>query len=259
MSSTSLNMSSTPLIDYILQLADNALVLGHRNSEWTGYGPILEQDIALSNVALDQIGQARYLYQHAAAVIGGDVSEDRLAFGRDAWDYRNCLLVEQVNGDWGKTILRQFLFSAWQYYFYERLIHSRDRELAAIAEKSIKEVTYHLRWSGEWVIRLGDGTKESHERMVRGVDQLWKFTGELFIPAGYERSLIASGIAVDIEAIRPVWAEKVGEVFGEAGLGVEDGAVWMQTGGKEGRHSEHLGFLLAEMQFLQRAYPDCEW
>jgi ring-1,2-phenylacetyl-CoA epoxidase subunit PaaC len=279
-------MSSTPLSDYILHLADNALVLGHRNSEWTGHGPILEQDIALSNVALDQIGQARYLYQHAAGVInggmtgvigggmtgkiGGDISEDRLAFGRDAWDYRNCLLVEQVNGDWGKTMLRQFLFSAWQYYFYERLMNSRDRELAAIAEKSIKEVTYHLRWSGEWVIRLGDGTEESHERMVRGVDQLWKFTGELFIPAAYERSLIAAGVAVDIETIRPVWEEKVGEVFGEAGLGMGDGAFantsapetgkpWMQTGGKEGRHSEHLGFLLAEMQFLQRAYPDCEW
>lgn len=278
MSPTSLNISSTPIIEYTLHLADNALVLGHRNSEWTGHGPILEQDIALSNVALDQIGQARYLYQHAAALMGGDmtgkmggdVSEDGLAFGRDAWDYRNCLLVEQVNGDWGKTILRQFLFSTWQYYFYEQLIHSRDSELAAIAEKSIKEVTYHLRWSGEWVIRLGDGTEESHERMVRSVDQLWKFTGELFIPAGYERSLMASGVAVDIEAIRPVWAEKVGEVFGEAGLGVDDGAfakdsapeagaVWMQTGGKEGKHSEHLGYLLAEMQFLQRAYPDCEW
>ena len=261
-------MSSSAHTDYILQLADNALVLGHRNSEWTGHGPILEQDIALSNVALDQIGQARYLYQHAARVMGADVTEDKLAFGRDAWDFRNCLLVEQVNGDWGKTILRQFLFSAWQYYFYERLTLSRDEDLAAVAEKSIKEVTYHLRWSGEWVIRLGDGTEESHDRMERAVDQLWKFTGELFTPAEYERTLIASGIAVDVESIRPSWDEKVGEVFGEAGLAAgafanasapEGGKLWMQSGGKEGRHTEHLGYLLAEMQFLQRAYPDCEW
>ena len=213
-------MSDRAHIEYSLQLADNALILGHRNSEWTGHGPILEQDIALSNIALDLIGQARYLYQHAAALInkgafaeipersegyergwgvakqprrssaaGGksEVTEDGLAYGRDAWDFRNCLLVEQGNGDWGKTILRQFLFSAWQYYFYERLQQSRDRELAAIAEKSLKEVTYHLRWSSEWVIRLGDGTEESHERMARALDQLWKYTGELFVPATYEQ------------------------------------------------------------------------
>ena len=200
-------------INYILQLADNALVLGHRNSEWTGYGPILEQDIALSNIALDLIGQARYLYQHAAklaeAAGTGRVTEDTLAYGRDAWDFRNCLLVEQKNGDWGKTILRQFLFSAWQYFFYEQLQQSRDSELAAIAEKSYKEVVYHLRWSSEWVIR-------------------------------------------------PLWEDRVGEVLAEAGLEVNPGA-WMQTGGKEGRHTEELGYLLAEMQFLQRAYPGCEW
>ena len=250
-------------INYILQLADNALVLGHRNSEWTGYGPILEQDIALSNIALDLIGQARYLYQHAAklaeaggARTGGVVTEDTLAYGRDAWDFRNCLLVEQKNGDWGKTILRQFLFSAWQYFFYEQLQQSRDSELAAIAEKSYKEVVYHLRWSSEWVIRLGDGTKESHGRMARALEQLWKFTGEFFVPAGYEKEL--TGIAVDPAVIRPLWEDRVGEVLAEAGLEVNPGA-WMQTGGKEGRHTEELGYLLAEMQFLQRAYPGCEW
>jgi ring-1,2-phenylacetyl-CoA epoxidase subunit PaaC len=281
-------MSDRAHIEYTLHLADNALILGHRNSEWTGHGPILEQDIALSNIALDLIGQARYLYQHAARLINeggdragaasgagvpgvtegkGEVTEDGLAYGRDGWDFRNCLLVEQENGDWGKTILRQFLLSAWQYYFYERLRNSRDRELAAIAEKSVKEVTYHLRWSSEWVIRLGDGTEESHERMERALDQLWKFTGELFTPAAYEAGLITAGIAVDPDAIRPLWEEKVGEVFAEAQLEVGDGrggagaaaAVWMQTGGKEGRHTEHLGYLLAEMQFLQRAYPNCEW
>src|SRR6202167_1620181 len=147
--SSPLSLSTHNRVFYALHLADNALILGHRNSEWTGHGPILEQDIALSNIALDLIGQARYLYQYAARLIGSDATEDKLAYGRDAWDFRNCLLVEQENGDWGKTILRQFLFSAWQYYFYERLQQSRDRELAAIAEKSLKEVTYHLRWSSE--------------------------------------------------------------------------------------------------------------
>jgi ring-1,2-phenylacetyl-CoA epoxidase subunit PaaC len=196
-------------IDYTLHLADNALILGHRNSEWTGHGPILEQDIALSNIALDLIGQARNFYQYAALLInkGGakQVTEDTLAYRRDAWDFRNCLLVEQTNGDWAKTILRQFFFSAWQFDAYSRLQHSQDTQLAAIAEKSLKEVTYHLRWSSEWVIRLGDGTTESHDRMEKAVQQLWKFTGELFLPAGYELSLTTGGIAVDLPAIRTAW------------------------------------------------------
>jgi ring-1,2-phenylacetyl-CoA epoxidase subunit PaaC len=245
-------------IEYALHLADNALILGHRNSEWTGYGPILEQDIALSNIALDLIGQARYLYQYAARLTGSDTTEDILAYGRDAWDFRNCHLVEQDNGDWGKTILRQFLFSAWQFYFYGQLLHSQDRELAAIAEKSLKEVTYHLRWSSEWVIRLGDGTEESHARMERALEQLWKFTGELFVPAGYERALSVAGIAVDLTPLGPMWRGRVEEVFTEAQLSLPD-AAWMQRGGKEGRHTEHLGYLLAEMQFLQKTYPGCEW
>jgi ring-1,2-phenylacetyl-CoA epoxidase subunit PaaC len=245
-------------IEYALHLADNALILGHRNSEWTGHGPILEQDIALSNIALDLIGQARYLYQYAARLIGSDTTEDKLAYGRDSWDFRNCLLVEQDNGDWGKTVLRQFLFSAWQYYFFERMQRGQDRELAAIAAKSLKEVTYHLRWSSEWVIRLGDGTEESHARMERALDQLWKFTGELFVPADYERALSAGGVAVDPAPLGLLWRGRVEEVFAEAQLSLPD-AGWMQKGGKEGRHTEHLGYLLAEMQFLQRAYPGCEW
>jgi ring-1,2-phenylacetyl-CoA epoxidase subunit PaaC len=264
----SFSIDST-LPHYVLHLADNALVLGHRNSEWTGYGPILEQDIALANIALDLVGQARYLYQYAARLSGGGlVTEDSLAYGRDSWDFRNCLLVEQANGDWGKTILRQFLFSAWQLSFYDQLRSSSDSELAAIAEKSHKEVIYHLRWSSEWVIRLGDGTEESHERMEKALDQLWKFTGELFVPAGYERSLVMMGVAVDVEALRGNWEDKVDGVFAEAQLVRPDtrrdaaGAAksgWAQTGGKEGRHTEELGYLLAEMQFLQRAYPGCEW
>jgi ring-1,2-phenylacetyl-CoA epoxidase subunit PaaC len=275
-------MEQQTLIDYTLHLADNALVLGHRNSEWTGHGPILEQDIALSNIALDLIGQARNFYQYAARLsnegvsLGGargrgmsegvaatdgggvEVTEDTLAYLRDSWDYRNCLLVEQNNGDWAKTILRLFFFSAYQYYFYQRLQQSQDRELAAIAEKSYKEVTYHLRWSSEWVIRLGDGTEESHRRMKEALDQLWKFSGELFVPADYEKVLAEKGIAADLTAIRSQWDERVDVVFRQAGL-TKPAAAWEQTGGKQGRHTEHLGYLLAEMQFLQRAYPGCEW
>ncbi|HLZ86393.1 MAG TPA: 1,2-phenylacetyl-CoA epoxidase subunit PaaC [Puia sp.] len=267
-------MTTQHTIDYALHLADNALVLGHRNSEWTGHGPILEQDIALSNIALDLIGQARYFYQYAARLMNAaarpgepEVTEDVLAYLRDSWDFRNCLLVEQANGDWGKTILRQFFFSAYQYYFYKELQRSRDGELSAIAEKALKEVTYHLRWSSEWVIRLGDGTEESHSRMRKALDELWMYTGELFQPADYERSLIPVGVAVDLAEIRPLWEERVREVLKEAKL-VHPGSMradgkatkeWMQGGGKQGRHTEQLGYLLAEMQFLQRAYPACEW
>src|ERR1700761_7937367 len=204
------------MINYVTHLADNALILGHRNSKWTGHGPMLEQDIALSNIALDLIGQARNLYQYAAECInadGGNTTEDGLAFLRDSRDFKNCLLVEQTNGDWGKTVLRQFLFSVYQYEFYRRLQMSRDVQLAAIAEKSLKEVTYHLRWSSEWVIRLGDGTEESHARMEQAVSDLWQYTGELFLPADYEKTLAPLGIAVELAAIRPAWEAKTGEVL----------------------------------------------
>ena len=265
-------MADQPIIDYLLHLGDNALILGHRNSEWTGHGPILEQDIALSNIALDLIGQARYYYQYASERInesghtigpmpGRDrmpVTEDSLAYMRDGWDFKNCLLVEQGNGHWGKTVLRQFLFSAYQYEFYSVLRNSRDTQLAAIAAKSLKEVTYHLRWSGEWVIRLGDGTEESHTRMEEAMDDLWKYTGELFTPAEYEKTLALTGTAVDLATIRSAWDTKVGDVLGTAGLQIKEGE-WMQKGGKQGKHTEALGYLLAEMQFLQRAYPGCEW
>jgi ring-1,2-phenylacetyl-CoA epoxidase subunit PaaC len=261
-------MIKDPVIDYTLHLADNALVLGHRNSEWTGHGPILEQDIALSNIALDLIGQARYLYQYAARLLnekampltpgGPTATEDGLAYHRDGWDFKNCLLVEQDNGDWAKTILRQFFFSAYQYYFYQQLAKRKDKELAAIAEKSFKEVSYHLRWSSEWVIRLGDGTEESHRRMNGALDQLWRLTGELFIPASYEKKLVAEGIAVDLPDLQPLWEQRIADVFRQAGL-TQPAPGWQQTGGKEGKHTEHLGYLLAEMQFLQRAYPGNEW
>ena len=269
-------MSIQALIDHTLHLGDDALILGHRNSEWTGHGPILEQDIALSNIALDLIGQARNFYQFAAERMNAEagrppksagrhwsdgwtgVSEDKLAYLRDVWDFRNCLLVEQANGDWAKTVLKQFLFSAYQYYFYQELRHCREKTLAAIAEKSLKEVTYHLRWSSEWVIRLGDGTEESHGRMQKAMGDLWKYTGELFLPAEYEQVLAPVELTVDLAVIRPFWEERVREVLTMAQLTCHEGE-WMQTGGKQGKHTEQLGYLLAEMQFLQRAYPDCEW
>lgn len=257
------------LIHYILHLADNVHILGHQNSAWTGHGPILEQDIALSNIALDLIGQARFLYQYAAEITnknntGSVATEDTLAYLRDGSDYRNCLLVEQPNGDWGKTVLRQFLYSAFQFHQYKMLLQVNDDQLKAVAEKSLKEITYHFRWSSEWVIRLGDGTDESHRRMTEALEILWPFTGELFIPASYESFLATEGFMPDPSYINHNWKSAVFAVLDEATLADEIKAgemekAWMQHGGKEGKHSEHLGYILTEMQFLQRAYPGCTW
>jgi len=249
------------LYQYVLHLADDVLILGHRNSEWTGHGPILEQDIAISNIALDLIGQARNFYQYAAQLStegGISATEDGLAYLRDGWDFRNCLLTEQANGDWAKTILRQFFFSAHQVDLYERLAKGSDATLAAIGAKAYKEAVYHLRWSSEWVIRLGDGTEESRTRMVRALNELWEFTGEMHAPVPYELWAAGSGIGPDLSLLRLQWEERVRNIFDEAGLAYPS-AQWMQTGGKEGRHTEQLGYILAEMQFLQRAYPGCEW
>jgi ring-1,2-phenylacetyl-CoA epoxidase subunit PaaC len=252
------------LVDYVLQLADNSLILGHRNSEWTGHGPVLEQDIAISNIALDLIGQARNFYQYAAKLINDSgnqlANEDTLAYLRDANEFKNCLLVEQPNGDWAKTILRQFFFSAYQFFLYRQLQNSKDNELAAIAEKSLKEVTYHLRWSSEWVIRLGDGSDESHKRMMNAVDELWVYTDEMFEAVNYELIAAGEGYGVDVSLLKNDWEKKVKNVFDEATLPLppeeKSGVRWL---GKEGKHSEHLGYILAEMQFLQRAYPNSQW
>lgn len=246
------------LINYTLHLADNALILGHRNSEWCGHGPVLEQDIAISNIALDLIGQARNFYQYAAQLTGNDATEDSLAYLRDEREFKNCLLVELPNGDWGQTILRQFFFSTYQYFLYRQLQKCSDEQLSAIAEKALKEVTYHLRWSSEWVIRLGDGTEESKQRMMHAVDELWSYTGEMFVAVSYELSAFSKGFGIDLSGIKNSWDEKIRSVFEEATLPVPVNT-WMQTGGKEGKHTEHLGFVLAEMQFLQRAYPNSEW
>jgi ring-1,2-phenylacetyl-CoA epoxidase subunit PaaC len=253
------------LINYTLHLADDALVLGHRNSEWCGHGPVLEQDIAITNISLDLIGQARNFFQYAASLINqstdqpiNKATEDTLASLRDGREFKNCLLVELPNGDWSQTILRQFLFNAYQFYLYQELQNSKDERLAGIGEKSLKEVTYHLRWSSEWVIRLGDGTDESHQRIRKAIDELWMYTGELFTVTDYELRVIGEGTGVDVSLLKTKWEEKVNEIFIEATLPYP-GQVFQQTGGKEGRHTEHLGYILAELQFMQRAYPGCEW
>jgi len=247
------------LITYTLHLADNALILGHRNSEWCGHGPVLEQDIAITNISLDLIGQSRNFYQYAALLTGNGATEDTLAYSRDAREFKNCLLAELPNGDWAVTVLRQFFFSAYQYLLYQQLQHSSDTQLAAIAEKALKEVTYHLRWSSEWVIRLGDGTNESHQRILNAIEDLWMFTGELFKPAEYEPEAAEKGFGVNVALLKNDWLQNVKTVFEEATLPVPDENAWMQTGGKNGRHTEHLGFILADMQFLQRTYPGNEW
>jgi len=243
---------------YVLQLGDNALILSHRLSQWCGHGPVLEQDIALTNIALDLLGQARLLLTYAGELEGQGRSEDDLAYFRDAHQFRNVLLVEQPNDDWAHTIVRQFFFDAYHYYHYQALLHSRDERLAAIAEKALKEVTYHLRYSSEWTIRLGDGTEESHRRMQTAVDDLWMFTGELTTPIPIEREAAEAGVGPDLTQIKPQWEAKVREVLQEATLAFPTSS-WMQSGGKEGRHTEHLGYILAEMQFLQRAYPGLQW
>lgn len=244
--------------DSLLSLADSALILGHRNSEWCGHGPILEQDIALTNIALDLIGQARNFYQYAAELINLNnpnevCTEDSLAYLRNTVDFKNLLITELPNGDWGHTIVRQFLFSTYQYYLYQQLQKSSDEKLGAIAAKSLKEVTYHVKWSSEWIIRLGDGTQESNQRVTNAVTELWEYTGEMFIPAEYEKQL-----NVDFELIKKEWMDRVTAVFSKAILSLPPD-IWMQSGGKRGLHTEHLGYILSEMQFLQRAYPGCEW
>jgi ring-1,2-phenylacetyl-CoA epoxidase subunit PaaC len=247
-----------PLLDYTLRLADTALILGHRLSEWIGHAPVLEEEMALGNIALDLIGEARALYSYAGEVEGKGRDEDALAYRRDAGGFYNLLLVEQPNGDFAATIVRQFLFSAFAQPFWRRLAASRDATLAAIAAKSEKEAAYHLRHAGEWLIRLGDGTEESHRRAQAALDELWPYTGEVFECDAVEDPLIAAGIAVDPETLRPEWQRTVSAVLAEATLKAPE-RVWMQSGGRSGRHSEHLGHLLATMQFLQRAYPGATW
>ena len=255
---TTISVADTPLVQYTLRLADNALVLGHRLSEWCGHAPILEEDIALANIALDLIGQARALYTYAGEVEGAGHDEDKLAYRRDAPQFRNILLVEQPNGDFAVTIARQLLYSAFMDPYWRAMTTSKDATLAAIAAKAEKETAYHLRHSAEWLIRLGDGTEESHRPAQDATDELWMYTGEMFETDRIDRALIETGVAVDPAALRPEWNRTVDAVLAEATL-TRPADGWMQSGGRTGRHSEHLGYILADLQFLQRAYPDATW
>ena len=241
------------LFTYTLHLADNSLVLAQRNSEWCGHGPVLEQDIAITNISLDLLGQARSLFQYAAELKGGGATEDSLAYLRTEREYLNCLLLELPKGDWAQTVLRQFFFSCYQHLLFKHLSGFSDEQLAAIAAKSLKETRYHLRWSGEWVVRLGDGTDESKRRIEKAIDELWRYTGEMFQPAGFETEL-----GIPLAEIKNEWMQEVGQVFSKAGLSIPE-KTFMQDGGKKGNHTEHLGYILTELQYLQRTYPGVEW
>jgi ring-1,2-phenylacetyl-CoA epoxidase subunit PaaC len=246
------------LFEYIVQLADTSLILAQRLTEWCGHGPVLEQDIAISNIALDLLGETRNLFQYAAEIEGLGRSEDDLAYLRVATDYKNPLLVEMPNGNFADTVVRQFIFDTWHYYFLQQLKHKNDNRLAAIAEKSFKEASYHIKWSSEWIIRLGDGTDESRKKVEAAIALLWPYSEELFSMTATEKALSELGIAPDYSVVQQQWKEHVAKVFDSATLSVPSG-VFMQKGGKEGRHTEELGYLLAELQYMQRTYPGLEW
>ncbi|MGY4310015.1 ring-1,2-phenylacetyl-CoA epoxidase subunit PaaC [Bradyrhizobium sp. USDA 4369] len=258
MTASSITVSETPLVLYTLRRADDALILGHRLSEWCGHAPMLEEDMALSNMALDLIGQARELYGYAAKVEGRGNDEDKLAYLRDVRQYRNLLLVERPNGDFAHTMVRQLLYAAFADLYWRGMMGSRDATLAAIAAKSEKESAYHLRHASEWVIRLGDGTDESHARAQAAVDELWAFTGEMFGADDAERGLIDAGVAIDPTMLLPEWLSIVSHVAREAALTLPEND-WMHQGGRDGRHSEHLGHLLSELQYMQRSFPGATW
>lgn len=266
---------------YTLRLADDALIIGHRLSEWCGHGPILEQDIALTNTSLDHLGRARSLYQYAAEQFnamgteekknhfssvaiqnmvnaGENLDEDDVAYLRDGWDFKNLLLLEQPNNDWAYTVARSFYYDTFNYFFFSQLQTSADATLAAIAAKSLKEITYHLRWSSEWVVRLGDGTEESHKRMQQAINDLWMYTGEMFVMNDADKDALVKGTGVNLDELKPKWTERVQSILDEATLSLP-AATWMQSGGRDGKHTDHLGYILAEMQFMQRTYPGMKW
>jgi ring-1,2-phenylacetyl-CoA epoxidase subunit PaaC len=258
MATASISVTETPLVLYALRRADDALILGHRLSEWCGHAPAMEEDMALANMGLDLLGQARELYSYAAKVEGKGNDEDKFAYLRDVRQYRNLLLLEQPNGDFARTMARQFFYAAFADLYWRAMMKSSDATLAAIAAKSEKESAYHVRHSSEWMVRLGDGTEESHRRAQTAVDDLWAYTGEMFHADESERALIERGIAVDPAALHPQWQQTVSGVVTEATLTLPKNG-WMQQGGRSGKHSEHLGHLLSELQSMQRTFPGATW
>ena len=243
---------------YLLRLGDSSLIIGHRLSEWCGHGPILEEDIALINIALDFVGNATSILEYAAKVENKGRNEDDLAFLRGEREYRNLLITEQPNGDYAATIARQFLFDTYMFYLYAELKNSKDENIAAIATKSHKEIIYHLRHTTEWMYRLGDGTTESHDRLQNAVNELWMFIAEMFDMDEVDTILIKEGIVPDLSKIKASWDKHIQTVFAEATIQIPT-TTFKQKGSKEGKHSEHLGFLLAEMQSVHRSFPDAKW
>ncbi|HEY1436240.1 MAG TPA: 1,2-phenylacetyl-CoA epoxidase subunit PaaC [Casimicrobiaceae bacterium] len=257
--------SDQQLLDYVLRLADSDLILAQRLGEWVGHGPVLEEDIALTNVGLDLLGQARLWFAYAGEVEGRALgssgagrSEDEFAFMREGGSFLNLLLAEQPNGNYADTTARQFYFDVWHELLLRNLAVSRDQRIAEIAAKALKEVMYHAERSADWVIRLGDGTELSHTRMQSAIDDLWMYTGEMFAADDIDLALAAEDVAADVSALLPAWRDRVAAVLDLATLTMPS-AEWMQRGGKQGVHSEHLGHLLAEMQSLQRAHPGAQW
>jgi ring-1,2-phenylacetyl-CoA epoxidase subunit PaaC len=246
------------LIKYIYTIADSTLILGQRLGELCGHGPSLETDIALTNISLDLLGQTRSYYQYAATLLGGEATEDTVAFLRTEREYLNVLLVEQPNTDFAYTISRQFLFDEFHLLFLNELQQSKDEMLAAIAAKAIKEVAYHKRFSSDWIKRLGDGTEESRARIQDAIDDLWRFTNELFLMTDAEMAMAAEGVGVDLSALKPVFIENVSGILTEATLKVPN-QQYFQKGGKQGIHSEHMGYIVAELQYMQRTYPNMIW
>ena len=256
MATTSIAVGETPLLRQLLCRADDALVLGHRTSEWTGRAPSLEEELALANLALDLIGQARALYAEAGALSGH--TEDQLAYLRDAPQWRNALIMELPNGDFGFTIARLVIVSVFAHLFWHEAAKSEHSGLAGVAAKAEKETAYHVRHASDWLVRLGDGTEESHRRAQDAIESLWPYTGELFAAGEADAVLIADGIMPDVAALRPAWNAALQDTLARATL-VAPADGWMHAGGRQGRHTEHLGYLLAELQFLQRAYPGAAW
>lgn len=247
------------LLSFVISMADSALILSHRLSEWCGYGPVLEQDIALSNISLDLIGEARNFYDYAVTLEGSGKTEDDLAYFRDSHEFKNVLIAELPNGNFADTIMRQFLFDTYHYYFLSGLKSSKNEQLVSIAEKSLKEVSYHVKWSAEWVVRLGDGTDLSHEKIVAALDEVWHYSGELTTPTEIEKRLAEQHIIPDLTAIKQQWESHVKEVFARATIEFPSDKNDYQIGGKTGKHTEHLSYILAEMQSVQRAYPGLNW